>query len=130
VEAKFPGIYERVVAVLGEADSFIKSLATLPKPRALLYLLDCLAIVKQDGDSLEIVPRREEWEEVAREVTDACRPYKKEILRLVEEREESACLHCRHFTPQGDGTYGTCQLDPEASVGRLFGCSKFEERGS
>jgi len=120
------GIYEKAANFLGEGDGFIRRLSTLPEPEALLYLLDCFAIVKMDGDGLEISPRRREWKEIAWEVTEACRPHRSEILHLVRHRERKACLHCAHWHPLDD-SFGLCDLMP-GICGRLYGCSRFKKK--
>ena len=100
------------------------------KAHALLYLLDCFAVVRLDrkGDRLLLAVREksEAWKEALHEIVRACDPYKDEILKLVREREKRTCLHCIHWHPL-DESFGLCALTPGV-CSRLYGCGKFEGR--
>ena len=109
-------------------DKLARLLSRTPsEAHALLYLLDCFAVVELDkkGDRLLLTVREksEAWREALQEIVRACDPYKGEILELVREREKRACLHCSHWHPLDD-SFGLCELMP-GICGRLYGCERF-----
>jgi len=118
---------DKTLEVIGEEATSNRLKRLLSPPEQYLFVLDTIALVRfAPGGRLHITPRKPEWKELLNPLLSEAEPYKKEIYRLVREREGKACFKCLHWHPL-DGSFGICDL-LLALCGRFYSCDKFERR--